>query len=134
MGAANSVVANQIDKPLSIVTFNNADTVYEYYKNLYQVAPNGQAQVEAAADAWGLKVGIVYEILGDDRLLYRMWFCSNGSTLTVHSISYDDIQADGCDHLGTGDISLDRDTMSGVLDWLGLTVDAASAAGGYIYN
>ena len=31
-------------------------------------------------------------------------------------------------------ISLDRDTMSGVLDWLGLTVDAASAAGGYIYN
>jgi hypothetical protein len=50
MGASNSVVANQIDQPFTIITFNNADKVYAAYKHLYQVAPFGQSQVEAAAD------------------------------------------------------------------------------------
>jgi hypothetical protein len=136
MGPANSKVVNQLDKPLSILTFNNADNVYANYNHLYQVAPHteergdGEAQVEAAADSWGLKVGIAYGQLGD-QLLYRMWFCPNGSTLTVHSIFYDDIQASGCEHIGTNQIGLDNDTMSGVLAWLGITAEAAAAAGGF---
>jgi hypothetical protein len=133
MGAANSVVANQIDQPLSIVTFNNADVVYQAYNHLYQVAPHGQAQVEAAADAWGLKVGIVYALLGD-QMLYRMWSCPNGSTLNVQSVFHDQISADGCDHIGTNQIGVNSDTLSSVLEFAGLTVDAVAAAGGFIYN
>jgi len=130
MGSANSVVSNQIDKPLMILTFNNADTVYAYYNNKYQIAPWGEATVEAGADAWGLKVGIVYGA-DEDSLLYRMWYCANGSTLNVHSIYYDQIEADGCEHLGTGDIGAGRDEMTAITDWLGVGLDAAAAAGGF---
>ena len=132
MGAANSIVANQLDRPLTIVTFNNADNVYQYYNHLYQVAPYGQSQVEAGADSWGLKVGIAYGSVGDN-MLYRMWFCPNGSTLTVNSIYYDQIDASGCEHKGTNQIPVDRDTMNGVLEFTGLTLDALAAAGGFYY-
>lgn len=132
MGSANSVVSNQIDKPLAVLTFNNADTVYAYYNNQYKIAPWGEARVEAGADAWGLKVGIVYGVSEDGgRLLYRRWFCANGSTLNVHSIYYDQIEADGCEHLGTGDIAADADEMTGVTEWLGVGLEAAAAAGGF---
>ena len=130
--SATSVVANQIDKPLTIITFNNADFVYQSYNQLYQVAPYGQAQVEAAPDFWGLKVGIVYGMIGD-HALYRMWFCPNGSTLSVQSIYYDQIYTDGCEHIGTNQISTNSDTMSMIFEVGGLTVDALSAAGGFFF-
>ena len=132
MGASNSVVANQIDKPLTIITFNNADTVYQAYNHLYQVAPFGQSGVEAAADAWGLKVGIVYGSVGD-QLLYRMWYCPNGSTLSVQSVHYDQIYTDGCEHKGTNQISVNSDTMSSVMEFAGLTVDVIAAIGSFWY-
>ena len=132
MGASNSVVANQIDNPLTNITFNNGDNVYSYYNHLYQVAPFGQSTVEAAADAWGLKVGIVYGSVGD-QLLYRMWYCPNGSTLSVQSIYYDQIYTDGCKHIGTNQIGIGSDTMSGIMDVAGLTLDAIAAAGGFWY-
>lgn len=132
MGPANSIVSNRVDKPLTIMTFNNADFVYANYNKVYFVAPWGESQVEAAADGWGLKVAIVYGVVGD-QMLYRMWGCGNGSTLTVNSISYDQIDATGCDHIGTGSINIGSDTMQGVLDWTGLSVDAASAAGGFLF-
>jgi hypothetical protein len=132
MGPANSIVSNRVDKPLTIMTFNNADFAYQNYKNLYFVAPWGESQVDAAADAWGLKVAVVYGVVGD-QMLYRMWGCGNGSTLTVNSISYDQIDATGCDHIGTGSINGGSDTMQGVLDWTGLSIDAASAAGGFLF-
>jgi len=132
MGASNSVVANQIDKPLTIITFNNADNVYLAYNGLYQVAPFGESRVEAAADEWGLKVGIVYGSVGD-KLLYRMWYCPNGSTLSVQSVHYDQIYTDGCEHKGTNQIGTDSDTMISVMAFAGLTVDAIAAVGGFWY-
>jgi urea transporter len=44
---------------------------------------------------------------------------------------YDDIQASGCEHIGTNQIDLDNDTISGILAWLGITTEAAAAAGGF---
>jgi hypothetical protein len=132
MGPANSIVSNQLDKPLTVVTFNNADFVYQYYNQIYNVAPWGETRVEAGADAWGLKVGIVYGLVGD-QMLYRMWSCANGSYLTVNSIYYDQIDATGCDHIGTNHISVNADTANGVLSWAGLSFDAISAAGGFLY-
>jgi hypothetical protein len=127
MGAANCIVRNNLDKPLTIMTFNNADTVFQNYNHMYQTAPKGDSTVEAAADAWGLKVGIVYGEVGS-QLLFRTWYCPNGSTLSVNSIYYDQIDASGCEHIGTNQIGLDQDTMTGILDYLGVATDVAGVA------
>jgi hypothetical protein len=39
MGLANSIASNQVDKPFTIMTFNNADFAYQKFKILYFVAP-----------------------------------------------------------------------------------------------
>jgi hypothetical protein len=132
MGNANCNISNQLDKPLTVLTFNNADTVYANRNNLYQVAPFGGSRVEAAADTLGLKVGIVYGIVGNT-MLTRMWSCSNGETLDVQSIYYDQIYTDGCQHLGTNEINADSDTVAGIMQYLGLTLDVVAAAGGFFY-
>jgi len=85
MGLANSIASNQVDKPFTIMTFNNVDFAYQKFKILYFVAPWGESQVDALPNAWGLKVAVVYIVVGD-QMLYRMWGCGNGSTLMVNSI------------------------------------------------
>jgi hypothetical protein len=72
MGLANSIASNQVDKPFTIMTFNNVDFAYQKFKILYFVAPWGESQVD-------------YGVVGD-QMLYRMWGCGNGSTLMVNSI------------------------------------------------
>lgn len=86
-------------------------------------------QVEAAADAWGLKVGVVHTCT-DSICNMRLWGCGNGSTLTVTSINGGDIQASGCDYIGEDNISLDQGTMQGVLDWVGVAADVGGAVAG----
>ena len=81
MPATVSSQTTLIPKPLTIITFNKADVVYQAYNHLYQVASFGQSGVEAGADVWGLKVGIVYGSVGV-QTLYRMWFCPNGLALS----------------------------------------------------
>jgi hypothetical protein len=78
--------------------------------------------------------GVVYGNVGS-QLLYRMWFCPNGSTLSVQSVYYDQIYTDGCEHKGTYNIDVGSDTMSSVLAFAGLTLDAAAiaAGGGFWY-
>jgi len=130
MGNANAKVANNIGGDIVVLTFNNADTVFQNYHGLYQIVPGQESQVEAAADAWGLNVAIGYATVGN-HLLYRRWFCPNGGTLSLDSLNGSDMQTSGnCEHKGTGDINLDADTMSGVLAWATLGVAAAGAAGG----
>jgi hypothetical protein len=80
----------------------------------------------------GSKVGIVYVSVGN-QLLYCKRYCPNGSTLSVQSIYYDQIYTDGCEHIGTNQIGIGSDTMSGVMDVAGLTLDANAAAGGFWY-
>jgi hypothetical protein len=53
--------------------------------------------------------------------------------LSVQSIYYDQIYTDGCEHIGTNQIGIGSDTMSGIMDVAGLTLDAIAAAGGFWY-
>jgi hypothetical protein len=62
-----------------------------------------------------------------------MWYCPNGSTLSVESVHYDQIFTDGCEHKGTYQIYAGSDTMSTVMEFAGLTVDAIAAVGGFWY-
>jgi len=130
MGNANARVANHIGGDIVVMTFNNADTVFQYYHGLYQVVPGQESTVEAAADAWGLNIAIGYATVGN-RLLYRRWFCPNGDILALEAMNGSDMQTSGgCEHKGTGDIDLDADTMSGVLAWATLAVEAGGAVAG----
>lgn len=74
-------------------------------------------------------MAVVYATQGD-RLMYRRWDCSNGSTLSLHSMSGDDIRTSGCRHVGTGSISVSSDTTNGVVTWLGLAIEAAGVVTG----
>jgi hypothetical protein len=64
-----------------------------------------------------------------------MWFCPNGSTLSVQSVYYDQIYTDGCEHKETYNIDVGSVMMSSVLAFAGLTLDAAAiaAGGGFWY-
>ncbi len=131
MPATVSSQTTLIPKPLTIITFNKADVVYQAYNHLYQVASFGQSGVEAGADVWGLKVGIVDGSVGTNALsnvVLPQW-----SSLIVQGIHYDQIWIDGCDHIGTYQISVNGDTMSSVMGFWGLTMNAAAAAGGFLY-
>ena len=54
------------------------------YNKMYIIDPGCSMQVEALADAYGLKVAIVYDASPDRNILmYERWQCKNDSTLTV---------------------------------------------------
>jgi hypothetical protein len=72
-------------------------------------------------------VGIVYSVAYGNKLLHRLFFCRNGSTLTVDYMYYDHISASGCEHKGTYHISVDATTMNGVVTWTGLAIQAVSS-------
>jgi len=94
---------------------------------LWSFCRNGQGgQVEAAADAWGLKVAVVYGQVGD-QLLFRNWFCNNGATLDLWSVNGQDISASGCEHLGTGQVGVNSNDYQAVMDWLNIFGSIAGA-------
>jgi hypothetical protein len=55
--------------------------------------------------------------------MYRLFFCRNGSTLSVDSVNYNgqNIGASGCEHKGAYFIGVDANTMNGVVAWTGLS-------------
>lgn len=98
--------------------------------SFFVCSPNKNTRVEAAADAWGLRVAVGYAIVGD-QLLFRHWFCRNGGRLDILSIDGIDIQTSGsCEHRGIDSINLNSNTMAGVEEWLGLALDAAGTVTG----
>jgi hypothetical protein len=88
---------------------------------LFPLSKGETKRVEAAADSWGLYVGVVYNASSDGKLSYQRYFCSNGNTLRVTSLDkYGRISATGCDAQGIGTISTNADTgafFSNTLKW-----------------
>ena len=59
-------------------------SIQSEYNKMYIIDPGCSMQVEALADAYGLKVAIVYDASPDRNILmYERWQCKNDSTLTV---------------------------------------------------
>eukprot|EP00985_Skeletonema_marinoi_P033129 scaffold40534_cov548-Skeletonema_marinoi.AAC.1 len=113
MGAANCKVVNQTPLDiLPVVTFNNADV----WKNQSQ-------NVEAAADAWGLKVCVGYNSSGNS-LQCKLFFCNNGNTLKVTSTSQNgNVQATGCERKGDVTIDMNADNAAGFMSGINWTTD-----------
>ena len=103
---------------------------------LFPLSKRENKRVEAAADAWGLQVGVVYKASTDGFLNYQRYFCRNGNTLRVTSLDKDGrISATGCDSQGIGTISTSADTgrfFSDTLKWATelapVVVEAGAAA------
>lgn len=129
MGSANSRIINNTGNSIVAMSFNNADKAYTYYNGIATIQPGQETWMYAAADAWGIQLAIGYEVVGS-KLLWRMWFCPNGSTLTLDYMNGSDMSASGCEHKGTGSTDLDNDTLAGIMDVGSLVIDAAGAAAG----
>eukprot|EP01039_Chlorochromonas_danica_P005520 gene5520-6079_t len=114
MGPAHSLVVNKTHKKLCIVTFNNADLIYNSYYAMYVIEPGETKEVQAASDPIGLKIAIVYDAAPDEQqLLYQRWQVKNGSTLTVTYMNGGDISTfgDGTSNQGKGKIK-ERDASA----------------------
>lgn len=110
MGNANGGIRNDTCKTITVISFNNADLIYTTWNNMIQIAPGDTQKIEAAADASGLKVAVVYGVVGS-QLLWRMWFLRNGQTITINSINAADIRTSGDgEHKSTGQTGVDANT------------------------
>ncbi len=79
--------------------------------------------VEAAADAWGLKVCVGYNSDGNS-LQCKLFFCGNGATLAVASTSPDgNVQATGCELKSDHTIDMSRDNAAGWMSTINWATD-----------
>ena len=66
------------------------------YQNMYVLMPGESKQIEAQADPYGLKVGIVYDAAPEGQILmYQMWKVKNESVLTITYVNGGDISTFG---------------------------------------
>lgn len=132
MGPAHSTVANKTHRKVCIMTFNNADLVYNCrffstaflcvrlfylvilsrvecsaYVHKYILEPGETMKIEAASDPIGLKLAIIYDAAPEGQVLYYHRFqARNGTTLTITHIDGADISTFGDDvsQIGKGQI------------------------------
>lgn len=84
MGNSHALVVNKTHRKICIITFNQADLIYQSYHSMYILEPAETKQVEANSDPIGLKIGIIYDAVpGEHKLLYQRWSLKNESTLTI---------------------------------------------------
>ena len=121
MGNTNCTVNNRTDKKLVILTFNNADSIYTTYNQVYSVNSDQAIKVEAAADAWGLKVAIVYNNVGG-QLLWRWFMVKNGDTLTINSVNGQDMNVMGGQSTHVGHTSVNANMSATFMKTLDITV------------
>ncbi|KAL7569372.1 hypothetical protein ACA910_010459 [Epithemia clementina (nom. ined.)] len=121
MGNANCTVSNRTQSPLVLLTFNNADTIYTSYNQIYTIQPGQNIQVEAAADGWGLKVAVVYNDVGG-QLLWRLFMVKNGDTLTINSVKGQEMSVTGDQSTFIGHTSVNADMSAAFMKTLDVTV------------
>jgi len=96
MGNAHCLIVNKTHKKICVVTYNYADSLYTSYKEMYILDPGEQKQVEAIANDYGLRVGIVYDAKTEEqKLLYQRWKVKTSSVLTVTFMNGGDISTFG---------------------------------------
>lgn len=70
--------------------------VQKAYQNMYVLMPGESKQIEAQADPYGLKVGIIYDAAPEGQILmYQMWKVKNESVLTITYVNGGDISTFG---------------------------------------
>lgn len=85
MGNAYSTIYNDTGEKGIIYTYNNADVVYGFYKNKYEIEVGATQKVEASADVWGLKVQRA-RINGGITYSPHVRSFKNGSTINMSSL------------------------------------------------
>jgi len=92
MGPAHSIVKNQTESRICVITFTYTDLIYLTYNTLYVIEPGATILVESQPDATGLKVGLVYDCSLDTKeLFYQRFVCKTDSTLTISEIDGEEI-------------------------------------------
>ena len=107
MGNSYCLVSNKTHKKLCIITFNNADLLYNSYHSMYILEPAETKQVEAASDPFGLKVAIVYDAAPDgQKIIYQRWVVKKEAVLTITAVDGENIQyfGEGTDISGKGSL------------------------------
>ena len=119
MGNAYSDVTNDSDMDFWVVTFNHADVVYWYYKNLSYIGKGLTQRVECAAGRY-IRVGIVYRTGDLNRLCYKAWLVRNGHKMTVTKCtkSGDVHIMEGHSLIGNKSIEVNATTLAGVKETL----------------
>ena len=95
MGNARSIINNKSNRKLCVLTFNEADLLYQYYTNFYSIDLGESKEVHALSNPIGLKYGIIIEVNVETReVTYQMWRASNYSILNVTYMNGSDIYAE----------------------------------------
>ncbi len=90
-----------------------------FFQLFFPLSKGENIRVEAAADSWGLQVGVVYKATSDGDLTYQRYFCATGNTLSVTSLDKDGrIKATGCDAQGIGTVHTSSSTGKFFADFL----------------
>lgn len=96
MGNAQALVVNKTHRRICVITFNQADLLYNGYHSLYILEPAETKEVQALSNPIGLKVAIVYDAIPDGPYLkYQRWTVKNGSSLTITDMAGESIATYG---------------------------------------
>ena len=108
MGNAVCQVHNRTHKKLCVLTFNQADLLYQKYEHMYSLDPGASCVVEALSNPIGLKVGIVFDAVPDadqkkgGQLKYQRWAVKKEKVLTITALEREEITAVGEDFTNEG--------------------------------
>jgi len=113
MGNACCQVHNKTHRKVCVVTFNQAELVYNKYTNMYTLDPGQSIVVEAITNPIGLKVAIIYDAIPDKderkpgRLEYQRWAVKKDKILTITNFERSDISTfgDDCNNEGKSHVN-----------------------------
>ncbi|XP_025100377.1 uncharacterized protein LOC112567774 isoform X3 [Pomacea canaliculata] len=82
------VVCTSLNAKIFIVTFNNSDVLYWYYRELRHVARNKKIRVSGLNAGGYVKVGVIYGgVENNKKCFYDLFQVRDGSTLFIEAVS-----------------------------------------------
>lgn len=116
MGPAHSTIKNKTMKKICVISFDQADILCTKYNTMYIIDPGCELIVQALPDAYGLRVGIIYDASPDGNILmYSLYSCKNDSILIIEQMIGADIvtTGDNTKNLKKGEIKVRNDEAFG---------------------
>jgi hypothetical protein len=96
MGNSTCSIRNNSARKISVLTFNEADLLYQEYADCYIINVGETIDVEAMSNPIGLKVAIVFSAnTKTQEVRYKRWKCANDSTFSISYMNGHDIYASG---------------------------------------
>ena len=84
MGVNRSRVSNRTGRILHILTFNNTDTLYWYWRDFRRLPVDGTAiKVDGLVGGAAVKVGVVYDV-HKGMFIFDLFRVPHGVTLTIN--------------------------------------------------